>query len=206
MTGNFDANRYGVRGKYEDRIFGAKPFRFLQRLTGTVWNPGWKPGYTESRPEDGFSLTVEDGGCVDTPCGHFENCLKLTIELERPGDDREYYFKDRYAYTHFGKKEYWFAPGVGIVRHVCVWGNVIDSEILLTRYNVPGAAADEYLPVHVGSEWEYDESHLIAEGYRAKRRMRVATGIGDEYLLTQSQEFVYLGTEEQYEQFRQADQ
>ncbi len=205
---SFAPYRYGSRGKYEDRIFGAKPFRYLQMLTGGIWNPEWVAGYVgEYTVDPGLVATirVEDGGSVDTPCGRFENCHKLTVDLELEGAESDYYFKNNYSHVYCGKKEFWFAPGVGIVRHVCTWGDVNQSEILLTKYNVPGAAADEYLPVHIGSEWEYDEVHLIAEGYRAKRRMRVTSGIGENYLLTEAQEFVWLGTEEEYEKFRQSD-
>ena len=42
----FGPYRYGWRGKYEDRIFGVKPFRYLDRFVGCYWNDEWKPGFS----------------------------------------------------------------------------------------------------------------------------------------------------------------
>lgn len=204
---SFGPYRFGTRGA-ENRIFGNKLLRYLQKLTGCVWDKNWAAGYSAELPtgypDTAAQLTVEDGGVVITPAGSFERCLKLTLSAEVPYRGDRYYFKDNYSYTWCGKKEYWFAPGVGIVRHVCTWGDRLASEALLTGYSVPAAASDEYMPVHIGSHWEYDETNLSAEGYRAKKIMKVASGIGGKYLLTEQQEFIYLGTEEQYESFKAA--
>ena len=64
------------------------------------------------------------------------------------------------------------------------------------------AADDSYLPVQIGNYWEYDEVNLTAEGYRAKRILHVDCGRDGSYVVSDNQEFVYQGTEEEYESFK----
>lgn len=203
--GNYSFAPYqlGKRGRYEDRIFGIKPLRYLQMLAGCLWNPEWKPGYTERREVPGrdgeVTIKAEEGGTVETPCGTFHDCLKLTLEAEKEGMEPGYYFKDRYSYMWCGRKEFWFAPGVGLVRHVCTWGDVISSEAVLTAFCQPASDGREYYPMHLGSRWEYEEAHLASEGYRAANIIAVQSGVCGRYEITTAQEFVYLGSVENYE-------
>ena len=196
--------RLGTRGHKEDRIFGVKPLRYLEQLAGSAWNDEWKPGYTGTRRfmEIDVTLAVTDGGAVTVPAGTFDNCLKLTITAEKPdADDPEYYFRDNYNLMFCGTKEFWYAPGVGIVRHDCHWGDILDSSCVLVRYDLP-AADDSMFPVQIGNRWEYDETHLTEENYRAKFIMSVVCGIGGRFTVSTSQEFVWQGTEEEYEAWK----
>lgn len=198
--------RFGTRGE-ENRIFGAKPFRYLQRIFGRLYDPKWVPGYTEQTVEDGVpaTLTVTEGGSVTTPAGTFDNCLKLTITAEKPKETKpDYYFSPDYYYTFCGTKEYWLAPGVGIVRFDCTWGQCLSSSLVLVSCQTPAAAADDYFPIELNNAWEYDEVNLTAEGYRAKRIIKILSGHNDRYLLHDAQEFLYWGTEEEYETFKKS--
>ena len=194
--------RYGARGRYEDRIFGIKPFRYLDRFMGCLWDEKWVPGYREEKPtEEGLTLvfTVEDGGSVAVPAGEFGDCRKITIRVDKPADkDDNWYFSDWYRHMDAGVKEYWFAPGVGIVKCAFTWGEECYAECLLSSYKTLAAKDSEYLPIQIGNEWEYDEPHLTEEGYRAKAIFSVSSGINGRYLMTRSQEFVFLGSEEEY--------
>jgi RNA polymerase sigma-70 factor (ECF subfamily) len=198
----FGPSRFGTRFE-EKGILGVKPLRFLNKLTGCVWNDKWAAGYTEEAQfgDDGVTrLEVTDGGTVTVPAGTFENCLKLTLTLERDTDDELYYF-DGSKYMYYGVKECWFAPGVGLVRYDCAWGDKLSARCELISYNIPmGGGA--YFPVGIGNRWEYDEAGLTAEGYRAKKRMEITSGVLGKFVLCESQEFVYLGTEEEYDAFK----
>lgn len=202
---SFGPYRWGARGRYEDRIFGIKPFRYLQQHMHEIWNDKWIVGYHESREiKDGLKLcfSVEDGGKVTVPAGEFENCRKITLRVDKPDDaDDKWYFSDGYANTGYGLKEYWFAPGVGIVKFVSTWGSECYAECLLSAYSAPASGPDEYLPIHIGNAWEYDEPHLTSEGYRAKTIFRIASGMSGSYLMTHSQEFICLKTEQEYNEF-----
>ena len=52
-------------------------------------------------------ITCEDGGTVTTKAGSFENCLKFPLDIGRMEGGCSY---------RGGKKEYYFADGIGIVR------------------------------------------------------------------------------------------
>lgn len=176
-------------------------------MAGCLWDDRWEDGFSEERDINVYdnpgrlSLKVEDGGTVTTPAGTFTNTLKLTLNAKSTEREGDYYFGDNYTYVWAGVKEYWFARGVGIVKHVCTWGNALSSVCSLTSYSCP-AADDSYMPIQIGNRWEYDEENLTREGYRAKRLMEIKSGMADRYLMTNSQQFWYLGTEEEYEEFK----
>ncbi|MBO5110267.1 MAG: sigma-70 family RNA polymerase sigma factor [Clostridia bacterium] len=200
---SFGPYRFGSRW-FENRIFGVKAYRYLQKLTGCLWDPAWVPGYTMTRPmEDNktVTLTVCEGGAITTPAGAFENTLKVTLVAEKEGAGDRYYFGNNYQDTDCGRKEYWFARGVGLVRFDCTWKEELSSSCQLVSYCLP-AADDAYLPIQIGNRWEYDEMNLTAEGYRAKRISRVDCGRDGHYIVADNQEFVYQGTEEEYEAFK----
>lgn len=100
----------------------------------------------------------------------------------------------------FGKKEYYLARGVGIVRFDCDWGESLDSSLVLTSYKSP-AHDDSFCPFAIGCEWECDESGLTSQGYCVKRVMKIPCGRGVNYLMQDPQEFYYRGTDEEYDSF-----
>ncbi len=198
-----DMGPWGSRGE-ENRIFGAKPFRYLQMLCHTLWDDKWVPGCTEEFPhewKDGtVKLSVDEGGTIETPAGSFENTVHLTIRCEVSGnpDDYGYYF---YSNTECGKKEYWFAPGVGVVRFRCEWGKHLVSDCLLTEYRTV-AAPGEMMPIHIGCRWRYEEQYLTRENYIARRDYRILSGMGDKYTLADHQFFTWRGNVDEYEDFK----
>jgi len=199
----FSPYRFGSRGE-ENRIFGVKPFRYLQRILGCMYDKKWVIGYTETK-DLGDNITanvsVTEGGTVTTAAGVFADTIKLTVVCEKAGMDDGYYMKHNYQYTFCGTKEYWFAKGVGLVRFRCIWGKSLDSTAELVSFKVP-AADSSYMPIQIGNTWEYDEINLTKEGYIAKRFMRVDCGINDNFIISDNQEFIFKGTEEEYEAFK----
>ncbi len=203
---SFVIGPWGSRGE-ENGIFGVKPFRYLQMGMQCLWNPSWVPGYTEETTDTDWddktwhqTLTVTGGETVEIPLGKFENCLHLTIDREVQGVERDYthYF---YSHTYCGHKEYWFAPGVGVVRFTCDWGGFVKTDCVLSDYHTV-AKDGEYMPMYVGNRWRYDELGLTGEGYIARRDYSVAYGMNGRYLLVDNQMFTYRGNVEAYEEFK----
>ncbi len=193
----------------EDCIFGAKPYRFQDNFFDCVWDDRWVVGYHEEDAErphpygrnekHRFSFDVEDGGTVTVGAGTFENCLKLTLQYGTPDEVPKNDFNGTGGAV-LGIKEYWLARGVGIVRFDCDFGRGMKTSLRLTSYKNP-AHEDGYFPLAVGCEWEYDEETLTSRGYCAKVRTKVPCGHGGKFMLTQSQEFFYRGTDEEYNAF-----
>jgi hypothetical protein len=199
----FDMGPFGTRGA-ENRIFGVKPFRYLHDLCGTLWSNKWVPGYTEDRLHSWnggmIHLTVDEGGAVETPAGSFADTIHLTVncEAEDYRDDYGYYF---YEHCDCGTKEFWFAPGVGVVRFKCTWGRHLESDALLSDYRTI-ASAGEWMPIHIGNRWRYDEVNLTAENYIARRDYKVISGMSGRYLLSDHQFFTYKGNLTEYDAFK----
>ena len=200
-------HRLGTRHE-ESKIFGMKPFRYLNRFVGTLFDEKWVAGYSETKKIDDGDLyiTVEDGGTVKVKAGTFENCLKVIFNLElEPDNGKRDYFRD-FKYTHCGTKIFYYAPDVGIVKHDCEWGDSKTSEwpqvsvCELSEYNSV-ATTGEYMPVYIGSKWIYDEMTL-EPGYLARRKYDIVSGMQDEFFMIDEQEYVYRGTEEEYEEFK----
>ncbi len=205
---SFGPYRWGTH-HIEDCIFGAKPYRYQDNFFGCVWDDKWVVGYHEEDAErphpygrnekHRFTFDIEDGGTVTVGAGTFENCLKLTMMYgtldEVPKND----FNGTGGAV-LGKKEYWLARGVGIVRFDCDFGHGMKTSLGLSSYKNP-AHEDGYFPLAVGCEWKYDEQTLTSHGYCAKVRVKVPCGHGGKFMLTQSQEFFYLGTDDEYDAF-----
>ena len=206
---NFGPHRWGTH-HIEDRIYGAKPHIYQEQLLGCIWDDKWEIGYHEEsekqhpykREEElhTLSFTVTDGGTVTVPAGTFENCIKLTIEYGRTDEIPVGEYFNANQCSILGKKEYYLARGVGIVRFDCDWGESLDSSLQLTSYKNP-AHDDSFFPLAIGCEWEYDEAVLTSQGFCAKRVTKIPCGHGGNYLMQGSQEFYYRGTDEEYDAF-----
>ncbi len=198
-----DIGVWGSRGE-ENRIFGVKPFRYLQILTGTLWDDRWIAGYEadvahEWRDDEATHIKVEDGGRIEIPAGVFENTLHIRLtcgDINAPRDT-DYFFRN----TDFGEKDYWFASGVGVVRFDCRWGKHLSSSCVLSDYRVT-AREGEMMPIHIGNRWRYEEVNLTAEGYIARRDYQVLSGMGSSFRLGDHQMFTFKGTVEEYEAYK----
>jgi hypothetical protein len=185
---------------------GIKPFRILQRLAGTLFDEKWVAGYTEQRKfEEGYtdlSIKVEDGGTITTKAGIFENCLKVTFDLEHISEKAAYkhYYLSYNKYPHCGTKIYYFAPNVGVVKYDSIWGESQTAVCELTEYNSV-ATSGEYMPIYIGNKWIYDEMTLEPE-YIARRKCDIVSGMENEFFMIDEQEMLFKGNDEEYEEFK----
>ena len=85
----------------------------LQDATNCIWSDEWRIGatpiveYTRWSRDVCTQIICEDGGTVITKAGSFENCLKLCLDIGGMNGGWSY---------RGGKKVYYFAEGIGIVR------------------------------------------------------------------------------------------
>ncbi len=131
-------------------------YGILQDVTNSIWSDEWKVGATPlveyllwSNTPVKTQIVCEDGGTVTTKAGTFENCLRLSLDISG--------FKDGTAYIG-GKKEYVFAPGIGIVRTVSEYcGGAKKAVYELTAYEGTGVG---YMPMADGMTRRYDALDL----------------------------------------------
>ena len=123
-------------------------YQEIDTLIGAIWSDKWAPGYKGEHhtshwgEEADNTFEVKDGGTVVTPAGIFENCILVELVSENNGIHR---------YLH-GKKKYYYAPGIGIVKFVTYYGGENDEsfekiEFLLTKYDGVG---EGYFPIANG--------------------------------------------------------
>lgn len=133
----------------------------LQWNTGCIWSDEWKAGAKLTWEHDQYGSAIntkivcEDAGAITTKAGTFENCLKLSMNTSG--------YTDGVAYMG-GKKEYYFAPGIGIVKTVNYYCDDVCTAVYeLTSYEGTG---EGYMPHINGASRRYDAINLT-DGYVA---------------------------------------
>jgi hypothetical protein len=96
-------------------------YDIMENSMGSIWNPEWlnfadreerfifrRSCHTDDYPEFIGEAIVKTGATVETRAGKFENCLHICT------------FSDTYEHGGWSyqchKKDYYFAPGIGLVR------------------------------------------------------------------------------------------
>ncbi len=104
----------GLSAAAENPVLFNDVYGILQDAANCLWSNEWHIGtapiveYTRYDRTIKTHITCEDGGTVTTKAGTFENCLKLNLDIEGMTDGWSY---------RGGKKTYYFAQGIGIVRN-----------------------------------------------------------------------------------------
>ena len=151
----------------------------LQDATNCIWSDEWRIGaspiveYTKWSFNVRTQITCEDGGTVVTKAGKFENCFKLCLDIGGMTDGLSY---------RGGKKVYYFAEGVGIVRtenEYCLGAKTAVYE--LTSYVGTGKG---YMPMADGLVRRYDALDLTDGFVGAAEYTYVADEDGDIVIFT----------------------
>ncbi len=140
----------------EDALLFNDIYGILQDATKCIWCDEWRVGASPvveyvlwGTKNIKTQVVCTDAGTVVTKAGSFENCIKL--ELDISGMDGGHLYRG-------GKKEYYFADGIGIVRTVNeYWGGVKKAVYELTEYEGRGKG---YMPICGGLMRRYDALDL----------------------------------------------
>ena len=137
-------------------------YEILNNGTGCIWDNKWVDGYKETITAEPWyhnfiktDISCENAGTVETKAGVFKDCLKLSLCIGKYGEYVEY---------RSGKKDYYFAPKIGIVK-IVNYHNIFDKSTVyeLTEYEGEG---EGYMPVADGMMRKY-EAVGLTDGYRA---------------------------------------
>lgn len=161
----FDRSRNALGGGYDARFeFEWKriadwdePLIFsdilgiLQDAVNCVWSDEWRIGtkteveYMHYGNAVRTKIMCSDGGTVSTDAGDFENCLKLDLQIEG--------FRDGLAYRG-GKKTYYFAEGIGVVRteNKCMK----DTKTVIYELTFYEGTGSGYMPFEDGMTRRYE--------------------------------------------------
>ncbi len=127
--------------------------------TGVLWSADWAPGASLEldaniyRSKVKTKLTCEAVDSITTPAGIFDDCLKLSLDIDGLSGG---------LYYRCGHKEYYFARSIGIVRVVTDYKNgERRSTYDLTSYTGRGRG---YMPLCEGMVRRYDAIGLT-DGY-----------------------------------------
>ncbi len=136
-------------------------YSFMQDLlawcTGYNWSDNWKAGYRLPAREGIEEFTVYEGETVETPAGTFSECRHISLVANK--------YKKPWQHEIFdGRSDFWFAPGIGLVK----FSHPLDSGKLeniwwLTAYDGVG---DGYFPTDDGL-WRRWEPKLLRDGFTA---------------------------------------
>lgn len=146
----------------------------LQDATNCIWSDEWYIGaspiieYTKWSRNVKTQIICEDGGTVTTKAGTFENCLKLCLDIGG--------MEGGWSYRG-GKKAYYFAEGIGIVRtenEYCSGARTAIYE--LTAYTGVGKG---FMPMADGLVRRYDAQNLTDGFVGAAEYHYVADEDGD---------------------------
>lgn len=158
----------------EDPILYNDILDILQDATNCIWSDEWCVGatpiieYTKRSRDVRTQITCEDGGTITTKAGTFENCFKLCLDIGGMTDGWSY---------RGGKKVYYFAEGIGIVRtenEYC--GGARTAVYELTSYEGVG---EGFMPLADGLVRRYDALDLTDGFVGAAEYTYVADDEGD---------------------------
>lgn len=149
---SFEWKASSILGSASEPLLYNDIYGILQDATDSIWSDEWKEGasllkkYAQlvERPIT-TQIICEDGGSITTKAGTFDHCLMLSLDIE--GLDGGLYYRG-------GKKKYYFADGIGIVRTENEFCDGMKKAVYeLTSYQGVG---DGYMPFADGMVRRYD--------------------------------------------------
>lgn len=149
---SFELKNTGGYGEADTPLLHNDIYGMLQDATNCIWNEEWRVGaspvveYTLwGSKKIKTQIICEDAGTITTKAGTFENCLKLSMDIS--GLDGGHAYRG-------GKKEYYFAYGVGIVRTV----NEIAEDVTTSVYELSSfeGTGEGYMPFENGMKRRYE--------------------------------------------------
>lgn len=152
---SFELKSMGGMGEADTPLLYNDIYGILQDAANCIWSDEWQIGAAPTVEYDHYGdtvrthITCEDGGSITTKAGTFENCLKLSMDI--------FGMKDGWEYRG-GRKVYYFASGVGIIRTENEYCNGARTAVYeLTCYEGTG---DGFMPMADGLVRRYDALNL----------------------------------------------
>ncbi len=176
---DFELKDIGGQGNIDTPLLFNDIFGILQDATRYIWSDEWRIGASPVVEYNQYDSTIKtqivcgDGGSITTKAGTFDHCLRLSMEISGLSDGLGY---------RSGKKVYYFADGVGIVRTENEYCDGAKTAVYeLTAYEGTG---EGYMPVEDGMHRRYDALGLTDGYVGAAEYTFVADGNGDIFIFS----------------------
>ena len=170
----------------------------------------WRVGGTWE--QDVFSYTFNplkarkifesDSEMVRTPAGEFARCWKFRVDTtQQPIEEMDEQTKRQYELNKIncGSREFWFAPGIGLVKYRADQESGLKGTVELASYSVQNETSD-YFPLAVGNWWEYRPAALH-KNYVYKDRFEIIDGGNEQFFISHCQYAYWNGSEEERKVF-----
>lgn len=153
---SFEWKNTGTMGDADTPLLYNDIYGILQDAANCIWSDEWSVGASplveymlwENKPVK-TQILCEDGGSITTKAGTFDHCLALSLDIGG--------FDEGWSYRG-GKKKYYFAEGIGIVRTENEYCSGAKKAVYeLTSYQGTG---DGYMPFADGMLRRYDALDL----------------------------------------------
>ena len=160
-------------------------YGILGSQANCIWSDKWIPGYHQDEDKKYWGtpchivFDVLDDETVTVPAGEFHNCRHISYDYTG--------LRDGYAYRG-GNKEYWFAPGIGIVKmRGLYWKDTKEAIWELTEYRGTGkgyfptddALFRRYEPQNLGNGWHGSVEYTFDKNEATTILLRNARGSQD---------------------------
>ena len=160
------SNEFRNSGDAQYYLIANSFMEFLNDMTHCIWSDEWQAGksftVSDTWIKADTDVTVEQWDNMEVAAGKFDDCLKITFEVKNMKAGS--WLEDWIKYLR-GKKEYYFAKGIGIIKSVNYFNNgAIVTINELTSYDGTG---DGYMPVKNGLVRRYKTMGLT-DDYIAK--------------------------------------
>ncbi len=150
---NYDGTSLG------SRLLSNHIYSILNDVAGCLFDEKWQPGYRAEETRDYYGtsslkvrINCEEAGTVTVRAGSFAHCLSVDTYCDG--------MMESHAYRG-GRRTYYFAPGVGLVK-VEIYGRTGSASAYeLTSYEGVG---EGYLPVEEGMKRRFEDLGLT-DGY-----------------------------------------
>ena len=153
---SFEWKNIGSMGDADEPLLYNDIYGILQDAANCIWSDDWRVGASplveymmwDTNPIK-TQIICEDGGSITTKAGTFDHCLALSLDIEGLNEGLSY---------RGGKKTYYFAEGIGIVRTVNEYCSGAKKAVYeLTSYEGTG---EGYMPFANGMVRRYDALDL----------------------------------------------
>lgn len=177
---SFELKGTGMLGHAGNPLLYNGLLGILQDAANCIWSDEWQIGAEPvaeyilwGRHKIRTSIVCEESKPITTVAGRFEDCVKLCLTIDGMTDGLSY---------RGGKKEYYFARGIGIVRTVNhTFEGACQAVYELTAYEGVG---EGYMPVTGGLFRRYDAKDLTDGYVGAVEYTFVEDGDGQVYLFS----------------------